>query len=88
MPTAKIRIEWDDSGFQQILSSGAATAVAMQAGQQIAARAGEGFVCEQYQTSGLRYDRPAARVYTDTHAARRAEATDKALTKAVQSCRV
>lgn len=87
MATAKMRLEFDDSGFQAILSSAATTAVVMQSGQEVAGRAGDGFECKQYQTRGLRYDRPAAVVYTDTHAAMVAEATDKALTKAVQSCR-
>lgn len=87
MSTAKIRMEFDDSGFQAILSSSQVASLVMGEGQKIAARAGDGFECKQYRTSGLRYDRPAAVVYTDTLAAMVAEATDKALTKAVQSCR-
>lgn len=87
MPTARIRIDFDDSGFKEILSSAAVAGVVMGEGEKIAGLAGDGFECKQYQTRGLRYDRPAAVVYTDTHAAMVAEATDKALTKAVQSCR-
>lgn len=87
MPTAKIRIDFDDSGFKEILSSAAVAGVVMGEGEKIAGLAGEGFECKQYQTRGLKFDRPAAVVFTDTREAMFAEATDKVLTKAVQSCR-
>lgn len=87
MPTASIRIEFDDAGFQSILSSAAVAGVVMGEGDKIAALAGDGFECKQYQTKGLKFDRPAAVVFTDTREAMFAEATDKVLTKAVQSCR-
>lgn len=87
MPTTSIRIEFDDAGFQAILSSAAVAGVVVGEGEKIAGLAGDGFECKQYQTRGLKFDRPAAVVYTDTREAMFAEATDKVLTKAVQSCR-
>ena len=87
MGQTKIQIEWVDAGFQQILSSGEVHAVVMGAGNTIAGRAGDGFECEGYQTKGLRYDRPAAVVRAVTKEAKEAEAEEKVLTRAVQSCR-
>lgn len=87
MAQAKIEFEWVDAGFQQIISSTEVHKIVMDAAQRIAARAGDGFEAESYQTKGLRYDRPAGLVRAATVEAANAEAEDKELTKAVQSCR-
>lgn len=87
MGQTKIELEFIDKGFQQILSSSEVHSVVMGAANTIAARAGEGFEAGSYKTSGLRYDRPAAYVRADTYEARKAEAEDKSLSRAVASCR-
>ena len=84
----KIKLEFIDKGFQEIINSPGVAALTQSAAQSIAARAGDGFEWSTYKTRGLRYDRTAAVVKAANYKARRAEATDKALSKAVQSCRL
>lgn len=87
MGQTKIKFEWIDAGFQQIISSGEVNAVVRSAGERIASVAGDGFECVDWHTRGLRYDRPGVLVVSQTYEAKKAEAKNKALSKAVASCR-
>lgn len=78
--------EWDDAGFQALISSPEVRAVVNAAAEQIAANAGDGFEVSNERTSGMRYDREIAVVRGVTYEARAAEATDKVLSKAVIQC--
>ena len=77
-----IRIEFISDGWRQILNSQAVADVVNDAGQKIAQRAGEGFV---YKPQKLHYGggRVGGFISAQTIEARRAEATSKTLTKAV-----
>lgn len=83
----KYRIEWVDEGFQQVISSPEVYRVVEDAGCRIADAAGDGFEVKDWHTRGLRYDRPGVLVVSDTYEAMLAEATEKALSRAVSSCR-
>lgn len=83
MARADVRIELNSAGVQQVLqSAGVAGDLAARA-QRIAASAGEGFASSS--TTGRR--RALAMVWADTAAARRAEATEAALTRAIDAGR-
>lgn len=78
--------EWDDTGFQALISSPEVRAMVDAAAEQIAANAGDGFEVSHERTEGMRYDREIAVVRGVTYEARAAEATDKVLSKAVWQC--
>lgn len=83
-------IEWDNDGFKELLQAPELASLVHASGEQIANKAGDGFKSKPWtSTSNGRYGRttrPAAIVSADTYAARRAEATNKTLTKATTSC--
>lgn len=83
-----VRFEWHDEGFQSVISSPKVQSIVQAATSRIAATAGEGFEASQSFTKGLRYDRAVGIVSTVSDEARIAQATDRALSKAVQKCRV
>lgn len=81
-----IRIELDHDGIRQFLQSGEVGSMLTEAARGLAESAGDGFEVEAPPWQGS--DRKVVSVYTATHEAMVAEATDKVLTEAVQSCRV
>jgi len=78
-----LRYESDYEGWGQILKSSAVQALVTAKAERVRNAAGPGFVVE----SGIsaKGDRASARVYTATHAARVAEADQRALSKAFGS---
>ena len=78
------RLELDHDGIAQLLRSQPIAGECEAAASRIASAAGDGF-----EVRGPRYtgQRAAYSVYAATQGAKVAEATDKALTTAVQSCR-
>ena len=83
------KIEWNDAGFGAILQSPKLQQVCLSAAKDIAGRAGEGFVASPWVSHGIgkvKYDRVAAIVSAETYKARKAEATNKVLQKAVSAC--
>lgn len=83
-----IRFEWLDEGFAQIIDSPEVNSIVTQATRRIADVAGDGFNAKPARTSRLKHNRDIGIVAADTYAAKRAEATDKVLSKAVQQCRI
>lgn len=77
-------LELDHDGIAELLKSRAVSDECEAAAVRIAAAAGEGFEVRGPRFTGQRV---AHSVYADTREAKVAEATDKALTRAVQSCR-
>lgn len=78
----KIKIEFNSAGFHEILCSDEMKALLDEKGQQIAARAGEGFKAST-KLGNYAGGRAICVVSSTNWAARKAEATDKVLTKAV-----
>lgn len=81
----KIRLEMNSKGFQELLKSQAVQDDLARRANAIAAAAGEGM--EARTRTGNLGDRVVAEVRTATYEARRAEATDKALTSAIDAGR-
>lgn len=81
------RLELDHDGIAQLLKSSEVAAECEAAAGRIAAAAGDGFEVSGPWRAGFGGGRAAYSVRTATQAAREAEATEKALTVAVQSCR-
>lgn len=79
-----IRFEFISEGWREILNSANMKVVVDEYGELIADKAGEGF---NYHPTTLRYGggRVGGFVSADTRAAREAQATDKALTRAVNT---
>lgn len=86
--STSIKFEWFDAGFKEILADEAVKDLVRGGAEEIAAVAGEGFEAEPRMTSRLRVNREIYVVQPVTAEARRAEATDKRLEKAVEQCRV
>ena len=89
---AKIQVKLNHEGIRAMLNSGEVDAAVRSAAETIAAKAGDGFeVTERQERSGNRTSAYSGRVgygvYTANYDAMMAEATDKVLTRAVQSCR-
>lgn len=79
----KFRIEINSAGIQALLKSDEVQALLQAKAERIAAAAGEGFEA----SSRLGATRARASVITATRAARKAEAVDRALTKAIDAGR-
>lgn len=79
----KIRIEVNSAGVQALLKSDEVQALLKAKADRIAAAAGEGMEA----TSHVGRTRARASVITATRAARKAEAVDRALTKAIDAGR-
>lgn len=84
---AKVRIELNHDGIRELLSSAPIAAECEKAAQRIADRAGAGFVVTSQKKAGFGGGRTSYGVATATNAARRAEADEKRLSKAVSQCR-
>ena len=85
------RIEWVDAGFGEILQSPALQQVCVSAAKSIASRAGEGFEAHPWTSHAIgksKYNRVAALVSAETIRAKRGEAKDKRLQKAVAQCSI
>lgn len=80
----KVRIELNHDGIRQLLTSAPISAECEKAAENIAARAGDGFEVLPAREMGFGGGRVGYAVYTATKEAREAEATDKALSKAVR----
>ena len=83
---AKIRIELNHDGIRQLLMSQPIADECEKAAQRIASEAGEGFEVLPARELGFGGGRVGCAVYTDTYEARKAEAEDKVLSKAVSAC--
>lgn len=84
-----VEIIWEDEGFGQILQSPQLASVCLSAAEDIAGKAGDGFKAHKWTSHAIgksKYDRVAAIVTADTMRARRGEAKDKRLQKAVSAC--
>ena len=81
--TAKVRIELNHDGIQELLRSPEISAECEKAARSIAARAGEGFIVVGPQDLTLA-KRAGWGVVALTYEARLAEAEDKVLSKAVR----
>lgn len=79
----KFRVEINSAGIQALLKSGEVEAFLKAKAERIAAAAGEGMEA----TSRIGKTRARASVVTATRAARKAEAVDRALTKALDAGR-
>lgn len=79
----KIRIDINSAGIQELLKSGPVQALLSAKAQRIAAAAGPGMEA----SSRVGKTRARASVITTTRAARKAEAEDRALTKAIDAGR-
>lgn len=86
--SAKVRIELNHDGIRGLLTSAPIAAECEKAAQRIAAAAGEGFEVTSQKRASYGGGRVAYGVEATTHEARLAEAEDKALQKAVSSCRL
>jgi len=79
----RVRIEINKQGVRDLLLSREVAADIDRRAGKVAAAAGPGFVVKSNNTS----ERHRAVVVTDTHEARRAEAKDRALTRAIDAGR-
>lgn len=82
--TVKVRIELDHDGIRELLMSEGVASACLNAAQNIAARAGEGFEVVGPKTLGYGGGRVGYGVAATTYEARLAEAEDKVLSKAVR----
>lgn|GEM_PF-1708696 len=80
-----VRIELDHTGIAELLHSSVMAEECLAAGERIASMAGDGFEVRGPHNTG---QRTAYTVYTATEDARIAESEDKALSMAVQACRI
>lgn len=80
----KVKVELVSSGITQLLTSSGVQAACEEAAEAIASRAGDGFEVLPARRMGFGGGRVGVSVYTATREAREAEATDKALSKAVR----
>lgn len=80
---AKIRVELDKKGIRQLLKSQEMQALVNERAKRIAASAGPGHAVEPDNTG----DRARASVVTRSYAAKKAEAKNRTLTRAIQAAR-
>lgn len=83
----KIRLQLDHAGIAELLTSDGVSDVCGSAARAISDAAGEGFQASGPWRAKFGGGRSAWRVKAVTHEAKVAEAEDKALSRAVQSCR-
>lgn len=82
MAKPKVKIEWSDDGFRDLLSQGGVADLVDSETEAIATAAGEGFQAVTAQ-GGYGGGRRVGWVFATWHSARRAEAKAKTLTKAI-----
>ena len=83
----KVKIRWNNKGFKDILNGSELQQEMWRTAQHVKQEAGDGFEIESWQ-SNMKGGRPAISVKAKTEKAKKAEAKDKSLTKAVQRCRI
>lgn len=83
----KVKIRWNNSGFKEILNGSELQQEMWRTAQHVKQEAGEGFEINAWH-SDMKGGRPAVSVKAMSNEAKKAEAKDKALTKAVQRCRI
>ena len=89
----KVKFKWNNEGFNEIINSSELQDALVDVMKEVAEAAGPGFEVNAWHSNlGTKKGhgnkgRVAASVHAETNEAKRAEATDKALTKAVQQCR-
>lgn len=83
----KIRLQLDHAGIAELLTSDGVSDVCGSAARAISDAAGEGFQASGPWRASFGCGRSAWRVKAVTYEAKVAEAEDKALSRAVQSCR-
>lgn len=79
----KIRIEFNDEGFQKLLNSKAVRDDLEKRAKAVAAAAGPGFSATEFKANYGKSPRVAFMIRSDTAEARKAEAEDGALVKAI-----
>jgi hypothetical protein len=82
-----VRIELDSAGIQELLTGSDVAADMKRRAEAVADRAGEGFEVAEYEARYGGSPRAVAVVRAGTTEARRAEATSKALTRAIDAGR-
>jgi hypothetical protein len=85
---SKVRIELDHDGIRELLQSAAIGGEVQKAAQRIASEAGEGFEVTTAQSLSFGGGRVGYGVKAATYEARKTEAEDKVLSKAVSACRL
>lgn len=80
---SKIRVDISSAGIQEVLKSSPVRAFLLAKAERIAAAAGPGMLA----SSRVGRTRARASVITDTYKAKRAEATDRRLTRAIDAGR-
>lgn len=82
-----IRLQLDHAGISELLTSDGVSDACGAAARAISSAAGEGFEASGPWRANFGGGRSAWRVKAETYEAKVAEAEDKALSRAVQSCR-
>lgn len=82
---ARVRIDFQSDGFQALVNSSEVRELVTQGAERIASAAGEGFEASTFEGSLGGSSRPMGMVVSATRAARRAEAENQALTRAVRN---
>lgn len=82
-----IRFKFNHDEFQRVLNEPAVAARLRRMADAVAARAGDGFEVEEYKANYGGSPRPMVVVRAATYEARRAEAADKVLTRALDAAR-
>lgn len=85
---SKVRIELLSDGIRELLMSQPIADECEKAAEKIAATAGDGFEVLPAREMGFGGGRVGFAVHADSYDAKVAEAEDKALSKAVSSCRL
>ena len=89
----KVKITWNNPGFGEIMNSPELANLLEDVGKKVAKEAGDGFEVNTWTSSmGRRKGhgnkgRVAVSIKAETKEAKKAEAEDKVLTKAVERCR-
>ncbi len=82
-----IRFEFNHDAFQHVLNAPEVKARIRRMGDAVAQAAGEGFEVQEYTANYGGSPRPMVVVRADSIEAKRAEATDKTLTRALDAAR-
>ena len=83
---AKIKLEWDDAGFKEILNCAELGDVCEDAAKRIASVAGRNYTAERWH-SNMKGGRIAARTVCANEQGKIDEAKDRKLSKAAMACR-
>jgi hypothetical protein len=83
----KLRIEFHSEGFQAVLNSEGVRTKLKQMAENVASAAGDGFEVTEKELDYGGSPRPGMIVSAETYEAKKAEATDKALTRAISAAR-